>query len=239
MTVSEFPFAPPSGPPARQRLLLEALAGKESIRLPFILPSLLKRKATHASTILLVPGLGATDASMIPLRTYLRRLGHDARSVGMGRISDDVEGQYVRVAAAAVRLAAEVDKQVVLIGWSIGGVLVREAARDHQDLVRRVITFGTPVVGGPAYSQVALRYSKATLDAIVRRVNERAVIPMKVPITAIWSRLDGIVDPAACFDRTSGNVEHVEVNSTHFGMGIDPDVWRVIADRLSAASPIR
>jgi pimeloyl-ACP methyl ester carboxylesterase len=233
MKADEFPLPRPTGPPARERLLLEFLTAREGIRLPLQLPLLLKQRATRRATVLLVPGLGATDASLLPLRTYLRRFGHDARSIGMGRITDDVEGQYLRVAAATVRVAAEVGEPVVLIGQSIGGVLVREAARDHDDIVKRVITFGTPVVGGPAYSQVARRYPKAVLDTIVSRVDERALIALTVPITAIWSRSDGIVNPAACFDRVSPNVEHVEVSSSHLGMGIDPDVWAVIADRLN------
>jgi hypothetical protein len=32
-------------------------------------------------------------------------------------------------------------------------------------------------------------------------------------------------------------VEHVEVSSTHSGMGIDPDVWAIVADRLAVAAP--
>jgi pimeloyl-ACP methyl ester carboxylesterase len=229
-----FPLPPPTAPPARERLLYEFLTPRESIRLPLQLPRLLaKAPRTSRKTILLVPGLGATDASMTPLRIYLRRLGHDARPVGMGRITDDVEGQYVRLRDHAEQVAKEAGEPIVLIGWSIGGVLSREAARDLPDLVSQVITFGTPVVGGPAFSQVARRYNPRTLKTIVDRVNERAQIPLTIPITAIWSRRDGIVDPAACFDRLSAKVQHIEVNSTHFGMGVDPDVWRTIAKTLS------
>jgi pimeloyl-ACP methyl ester carboxylesterase len=180
----------------------------------------------------MVPGLGATDASLFPLRAYLRQLGHDARPINMGRITDDVEGQYLRVAEELVRTSTEIDGPVVLIGWSIGGILSREAARDHPDAVSRVFTFGTPVVGGPAYSQAAYRYSQPVIDSIAKRVEERAQIPLRVPLTAIWSRLDGIVEPAACFDRVSTDVEHIEVRSTHLGMGLDPDVWNAIASRL-------
>jgi pimeloyl-ACP methyl ester carboxylesterase len=227
-----FPLEVPTGPPARQRLLFELLTPRETLRLPLRLPGLLRKRATNRATILMVPGLGATDASLLPLRTYLRQLGHDARPINLGRISDDVEGQYLRVADAVVETSSQVDGPVVLIGWSIGGVLVREAARDHPSLVSRVFTFGTPVIGGPKYSQVARQYPKSTINAIAQRVDERALIPLGVPLTIMWSRLDGIVDPAACFDRVSADAEHVEVDSTHFGMGLDPNVWNAIATRL-------
>jgi hypothetical protein len=42
------------------------------------------------------------------------------------------------------------------------------------------------------------------------------------------------VDWPASIDRTSPHVEHVEVRSTHAGMGIDPDVWEIVATRLAA-----
>jgi pimeloyl-ACP methyl ester carboxylesterase len=234
-TKQTFPFAAPTGPPARERLLFELLTPREAVRMPMRLPGLLRKKATRPSTVLLVPGLGATDVSLFPLRTYLRSMGHDARSIKLGRISDDVEGQYLRVVEAVRTTHLEVGSPVVLIGWSIGGVLVREAARDLPELVRRVFTFGTPVVGGPAYSQVARRYSQDELNAVIARVDERSELPLPMPITAIWSRFDGIVDPAACFDRRSFDVEHIEVQSTHMGMGIDPDVWSVISSRLNSA----
>jgi pimeloyl-ACP methyl ester carboxylesterase len=38
--------------------------------------------------------------------------------------------------------------KVRLVGWSRGGVLAREIARDHHDLVDRVIMLARPVKGG-------------------------------------------------------------------------------------------
>jgi len=35
-------------------------------------------------------------------------------------------------------------------GWSLGGFIAREYAREHPGHVRKVITLGTPVIGGPA-----------------------------------------------------------------------------------------
>lgn len=98
---------------------------------------------------------------------------------------------------------------MALVGWSMGGVLSRETARRRPDLVAQVITFGTPVLGGHAFA------------------------PIRVPITAMWSRRDGVVSPRACIDDFSPNVVNVEVSSTHLGMGIDPDVWLEVARRLA------
>ena len=52
----------------------------------------------------------------------------------------------------------------------------------------------------------------------------------------MFSRRDGVVAWQACIDRATPGVEHVEVSSTHIGMGVDPDVWAVVAERLAAPS---
>jgi hypothetical protein len=54
----------------------------------------------------------------------------------------------------------------------------------------------------------------------------------------VFSRRDGIVSWQACIDRSSPNVEHVEVSSTHLGMGVDPDVWELVARRLAESSAL-
>ncbi|NNE11830.1 MAG: hypothetical protein HKN41_06225, partial [Ilumatobacter sp.] len=61
--------------------------------------------------------------------------------------------------------------------------------------------------------------------------------PITVPITAIFSRRDGVVDWRACADRYSRSVRHVEVGSTHVGLGLDPDVWEITARALDERSP--
>ena len=74
-----------------------------------------------------------------------------------------------------------------LIGWSLGGYLAREAAREDPDLVHQVITLGSPVVGGPKYTLVA-------------QVAARNSVPLRTPVVAIYSR-DAVVAWEACIDR--------------------------------------
>lgn len=185
--------------------------------------------------VLLVAGFGATDRSLGPLRRFLRKSGHDARPASLGRVSDEVEALYPEIGRRCVQIAEETGRPVSLVGWSIGGVLAREAARDHSGEVARVITFGTPVVGGPSYTSLAWRYSETQLAHIRSQIDERNRTPISVPVTAIWSRNDGIVTPEACIDHHTPDVENVEVRSTHVGMSIDPEVWNAIAQRLAAA----
>ena len=127
---------------------------------------------------------------------------------------------------------------VSLVGWSLGGVVAREVAREHPDAVRRLITYGTPVIGGPTFTVGADAYG-ADECARITQLTETLdrTRPITVPVTTIYTRRDGIVTWQACLDHASRDVEHVEVGSTHLGLGVDPDVWSVVATRL--AHPVR
>ena len=61
----------------------------------------------------------------------------------------------------------------------------------------------------------------------------RLATPIQVPITAVYSRRDGIVAWEACLDQDNPGATNVEVSSSHFGMGLDPEVWELTAGRLS------
>ena len=71
------------------------------------------------------------------------------------------------------------------------------------------------------------------MDEIEALVNQRYEVPLRVPVTAIYSRADGIVSWRACIDERSPNVEHVEVDGSHLSLGFSPTEFRLIAARLS------
>jgi pimeloyl-ACP methyl ester carboxylesterase len=189
----------------------------------------------RAEPVLLLPGLHAGDTSMWPLRSFLRRLGWDARGWGLGINGGDAPGLLPRVIERAESIAAAHGRRLRLVGWSMGGFLAREVARDRPDLVAHVTTLGTPVVGGPRYTALAGLFLRRgyDLDAVEAECEARARRPIAAPITAIYSRRDGVVAWQACVDRISHRVEHVEVDSTHAGLGFDLRVWRIVADRLA------
>jgi hypothetical protein len=58
--------------------------------------------------------------------------------------------------------------------------------------------------------------------------------PAHVPATHVYSRTDGVVHWQSCVDLSGApTVENVEVTGSHVGMGLNADVYRVIADRLA------
>jgi len=223
----------PTGPPPRWKTAAEALSGLEAIRLAVRSPRLSRLPKGDGGPAILIPGLGATDLSMLPLRRFLRDRGHDVESAGFGRINTDVPLLAQQLIERSSRLNEETGRRVALIGWSLGGILSRETARMRPDLIERVITFGTPIVGGPIHTAFARRYTDEEAAQIEAMILERQQVPIEVPITAIWSKRDGVVSGRACVDKYSPDVENLEVTSTHLGMSLDPDVWSIIARRLA------
>jgi hypothetical protein len=226
----------PAQPPPWWATAGEALAPAEALRLAARSRQLRGLPTGDGGPVIVVPGLGATDASLSALRRFLQRHGHDARRAGLGRIHGDVRELGRRLMHTTVATTEETGRQVALVGWSLGGIMSREVARQFPEYVEQVITFGSPIEGGPAHTALRHRYTHEQIGQIDEVITRRRRTPIEVPITAMWSKRDGVVSPKVCIDDHSPDVENIEVTSTHLGMGIDPDVWTVIATRL-AGSP--
>jgi pimeloyl-ACP methyl ester carboxylesterase len=228
---------PPWTPEARTRLFpLEVLsvAAIEVPRLTLRAARLVRGpRAEAARTVVTVPGFGAGELTMAPIGRWLRSRGHTIVPWGLGVNRGDPEGDTERLLPRIRTLADAAGAPVALVGWSLGGVIAREVARAAPDLVDRVVTYGTPCVGGPTYTAAAGFWGPEECARIAAETADRdATDPVQADITAIFSRADRVVAWPASIDRTSPRVHHVEVGASHAGLGLDPDVWAVVADAL-------
>lgn len=217
--------------------LQELTAPAELAALLVRLPALAAKPRGTGQPVIVFPGFGGGDGSTALLRRYLRFLGYRVDGWGLGTNRGDVPNLLAQLLqAVADRHAAEGEK-LRLVGWSLGGYLAREVARDLPACVEQVITLGSPVVGGPRYTLTAPIYRLAGTDfeAIEAEIDRREKVPLQVPVTSIFSRRDGIVHWEACIDTRSDCVEHIEVNASHLGMGVNPAVLGIIADKLYPA----
>lgn len=224
-------------PPSFARRVGEIRAIREPARLVARGPRLLAPTPTHdPRTVILLPGLGAGDASSLPLRRYLARVGHRPLGWGLGRNGRDPGATTARFVERLEEVATAGDP-VALVGWSLGGIVARAATMERPDLVSRIITYGTPL-HGPRYTSAASLYSARELDEIDAAIaGARDAPPIEVPITVIYSKRDGIVDWRTCIDEVSPRAENIEVASTHLGLGVDPDVWDIVARKLEEPTP--
>ena len=130
----------------------------------------------------------------------------------------------------------ELGSKVTLIGWSLGGYLAREVARDLPDHVAQIITLGAPIIGGSKYTKAASFFEAKGLDLdwIERETNKRDSQPIQQPITVIYSKSDAVVDWRATVDKISPNTNHIEVKASHLGMGFNRGIWQLIRLALLA-----
>lgn len=224
----------PIVPPGRLDTLKELRLPVDVLRWAPTWLAMKSGRALQPRTTILLPGFGAGPASMRVMEAFLRRRGHRVRDWGLGRNTGEAKALRLKLASIVEESVAAHGEPVTLVGWSLGGFIAREFAREHPDRVRKVITLGSPVVGGPRYTATADWYRSQghDLDELERTVAERYATPIKVPVTAIFSKRDGVVAWRACIDRWSPDVRHVEVSETHVGLGFAPRVLAIVANEI-------
>jgi pimeloyl-ACP methyl ester carboxylesterase len=230
MTIDYEPITPPGRFDALQELRLPV----DVLRWTPSWLAMRARRTTRPQTVLLLPGFGAGPRSMRIMESFLRRRGHRARDWGLGQNTGDAKGLRARLQPVVEAAIATAGGPVVLVGWSLGGYISREFAREHPAQVRKVVTLGSPVIGGPRYTATARWYQTQghDLDVMERAVADRYANPLTVPVAAIYSKRDGVVAWRACIDRWSPDVRHIEVHETHVGLGFAPRVLAIVADEV-------
>lgn len=186
--------------------------------------------------VLLIPGFGADALAMRPLQRALTKLGHAAEDWGQGRNLGMRPQVKQGLAQKLESLSKRHDATVTLIGWSLGGVFARELARSKPELVRRVISMGSPINARPDANNMMPLFRLANRGRPVkldREGFERRKTAPPVPCTAIYTRSDGIVAWQASLEESAANTENIEVRGSHFGLVVNLEVLEVIARRLA------
>ncbi len=241
-TVAASPAAPLWGELRYSAELLRLLADGD-LRSP--------RRRDDAPPVLLIPGFMAGDASLAVMRRWLRRRGHRVATSGMmanvdcaGRIVPRLEGNLRELVASEGRPA-------VLIGQSRGGALARALAVRAPEEVAGLVMLGSPVRDSLAVSAPVLRTVRLMARLGDLRVpgvfstrcregdccaafREDLLAPLgeEIHVVAVHSRSDAIVDWRAC---TDDHGRQVEVDSSHCGMSVHPEVYRELDRMLDEA----
>ena len=230
-------------PPTRLNTLKEIRAPLEWL---FALRN--RKKLTQAPQgdgriLVLVPGYGADQWSMRPLKKFLSTLNYRVFDWGHGRNRGHVERETELLAETIKTIQKKHHTEsVTLIGWSLGGVLSREVARLYPKMVSQVITMGTPLIGGPKYTVVANKYAKSRkinlddYEANIHAINSEGI---KQPVTVIYSKSDGVVGWRASIDHYNEQAINIEVNCSHIGMGVSAEVWKIISETLAVTCVVK
>lgn len=184
--------------------------------------------------VIVFPGLGAGDLSTAPLRNFLSGLGYDTYGWDMGRNLGPREGVLQKSVARIGEIYKATGRKVSLVGWSLGGIYAREFAKLLPDMVRGVITLGTPFAGDPKATNAwwFYQYASGHKDndpALIARLK----VPPNVPTTSIYSRTDGVVAWQLSHQAETTRTENIEIIASHIGMGVNPVALYAVADRLA------
>ncbi|MBI5276983.1 MAG: alpha/beta hydrolase [Burkholderiales bacterium] len=223
-------------PPSLALLALEFRAPWEFGSLVPAWPALQRAPTGDGHTVIVFPGLSASDASTVPLRRYLRSLGHDVTGWSQGFNFGPRAGVLGTIRRTIQEACEASGRKVSLVGWSLGGVYAREMAKEMPGSVRSVVTLGTPFAGHPKSTHAWRIYELTSGRSADEEHSGNRDLPAAppVPTTSIYSRSDGIVAWQGSIQRADhAQTENIEVIASHIGIGINPSAWWAVADRLA------
>ena len=191
------------------------------------------------SPVLLLPGYGAHVKLMGAMKRYLTELGFDARNWCLGVNHGDLKTIMPAILEQVQALASDKGEPVQMVGWSLGGVVAREVARElGPTVVKRVVTLGSPVVGGPKFTAFLPMYKRRGIDVekAAATVLARYQKPIETEVLALYTAQDAIVAADACIDKFSPNIKHIEVDTTHMSMACSAEIFKILFEELAKPS---
>ncbi|MDN5743729.1 MAG: alpha/beta fold hydrolase [Nocardioidaceae bacterium] len=189
--------------------------------------------------VLVLPGFSAHDKMTRRLRTHLDQRGWHTHGWRLGANHGLTEAIVQGLPPRLTELADRYQQPISVVGWSFGGVLARWLAQEYPDHVRQVVCLGSPWRAEAEKTRATAMFEKSRVKhGIVdnaRAIIDQARQPLRVPVTAVWSKTDGIVSWRGCRVDVADQppAENVEVPSSHIGMVANPLVLAVVADRLA------
>ncbi|MBI1215546.1 MAG: alpha/beta fold hydrolase [Alphaproteobacteria bacterium] len=192
--------------------------------------------------VLVLPGFLLHDTYNAGLQKYISDKGYKVYGWADGFNTGLNEKSAERLRDRLHEIYAENGgKKVSLVGFSLGGVYARELAREFPDMVRCVVTMGTPFnVNGksdPSLPKDLRRIyeffnpGNARIDATF--VRERSLTPPPVPTTSIYSRMDYVSLFPGALNPDTPLSENIEVRGGHGAMPYNPAAIAAVLDRLS------
>ena len=223
-------------PPGLGLLLAEVRGIFEFNASLMLSPFLMSAPRGDGHPVLTLPGFLASDMSTAPMRRYLPELGYDPHAWRMGRNV----GGFARMRAALRGRLAEIHqstgRKVSIVGWSLGGIYARDLALHAPEMVRYVVTLGSPFANDVRATNATRLYEALSGETVGSdpALLQALAGDLPVPTTSIYSRADGIVNWRTCRLRPSDTSENIEVHlASHVGLGVNPAALWAIADRLA------
>jgi pimeloyl-ACP methyl ester carboxylesterase len=191
--------------------------------------------------VLLIPGFLAGDWTLRTPFQWLRRVGYRPMMAGVTFNVMYSEVMLRPLIESLLHLKRRTGARVAVVGHSRGGVLAKVLSHRKPELVEQVITLGSPLADPFDVHPLTMAGVRAAHVYNVFRYGHRASVemrflrdlaaPPRVPTTSLYSRTDGVVNWKACL---RSDINAIEVNGSHVGLGLNPEVYRILAHLLAA-----
>ena len=199
-------------------------------------PALRRVRRADPHPVLVIPGFVAGDGSTSLMRLFLRRQGYWVHGWHLGRNLGPTPRVMAGLEQRLIQVSNRHHAPVSIVGWSLGGIYARMLAQRHPDLVRQVITLGSPfrleegdsTAFDPLWNRLAGSFTEEMRELRLEMHQE-----LSMPSTAIFTKTDGVIDWRACLEFEGPRRESIEVMATHAGLAINPAVLVAVNDRLS------
>ncbi len=185
---------------------------------------------------MVIPGFLANDRTTLPLQRALASAGFRVSGWGLGlnrgvspetldRIVDRIEGFGG-------------GEKVILLGWSLGGIYAREAAKKRPDLISKVISMGSPFSGDRRSNNVWQLYEWVAGHPVDNPpIEARLEDKPPVPTLALWSRKDGIVSVESARGSPGEADSNLELDCNHMGFAVSRRVFPSIISAVGGLQP--
>ncbi|HEV2745849.1 MAG TPA: alpha/beta fold hydrolase [Allosphingosinicella sp.] len=175
-----------------------------------------ERGSADGQPLMVIPGFFASDRSTLALQRAFAEEGYRVCGWGMGLNLGARADTIERVVERLERFAG--GRPATLVGWSLGGIYAREAAKVRPDLVARVVTLGAPF-SGDRHANNAWRLYELVNSHTVDRPPIESDLSAKppVPTIAFWSRRDGMVAPGCARGTDCQSDRQIEIDCSHMG----------------------
>jgi pimeloyl-ACP methyl ester carboxylesterase len=223
-----------SGPPLRY--LLREL---EAVTEPFfrkkgaleIVPS------AEPRVVMLLPGFGTHPVRMRRMARKLEEAGHTVKRWGMGFNLGPSQRNFDLLGKRLEQIHRRYGEKVWLVGWSLGGVFAREIAKQHPDLVAKVVTMGSPFSGDGHANNVWRIYHLVTGHSVDNPPvgQDRATKP-PVPTIAFWSPRDGMVHARSACGKPGERDRAVALRCSHIGFSNSDEAISAVFAELARDS---
>jgi pimeloyl-ACP methyl ester carboxylesterase len=192
------------------------------------------RGPTDGPKLMVIPGFLATDRTTLGLQRALAKAGYRVTGWGLGLNRGVSEDIVDRIGERVAQFAA--GGKVILVGWSLGGLYARVVAQERPEVIKKVVTLGSPFSGDRRRNNNVWRLYEFVAGHPVNSppIDKDPAVKPPVPTLAIWSRRDGIVSPAGARGLPSESDAEAEIDCSHMGFGVSGRAYPAIVQAIAS-----